>query len=168
MVHIYTGTGKGKTTAALGLIARSLGRDKWVCLIQFMKKNCEYGEIQFFSKEKNLDIFQFGTDKLIEPNKPTQIDLGEADAAYQMAKQVLESQKYDLVVIDEINVAVSWGLLDLAQQLELMQLAKDTELVMTGRYATLAVIEKADLVTEMREVKHYFSKGVKARKGIEF
>ncbi|HCX73896.1 MAG TPA: cob(I)yrinic acid a,c-diamide adenosyltransferase [Candidatus Cloacimonas sp.] len=168
MVHIYTGNGKGKTTAALGLIARSLGRGKQVCLIQFMKKNFEYGEIQFYSQQKNLDIFQFGTDKLIEPNKPAAIDLEEAAAAYRKAKQVLKSQKYDLVVIDEINVAVSWGLLDLAKQLELMQLAGDAEVVMTGRYATDEAIEKADLVTEMREIKHYFSKGVKARKGIEF
>jgi cob(I)alamin adenosyltransferase len=168
MVHIYTGNGKGKTTAALGLIARSLGRKKRVCLIQFMKKNFEYGEIKFYSQQKKLDIFQFGTDKLIEPHKPAQIDLEEAAAAYQKAKKVLKSQKYDLVVIDEINVAVNWGLLDLAQQLELMQLSGDAEVVMTGRYAAEAAIEKADLVTEMREIKHYFSKGVNARKGIEF
>jgi cob(I)alamin adenosyltransferase len=101
MVHIYTGNGKGKTTAALGLIARSLGRKKRVCLIQFMKKNFEYGEIKFYSQQKKLDIFQFGTDKLIEPHKPAQIDLEEAAAAYQKAKKVLKSQKYDLVVIDE-------------------------------------------------------------------
>ncbi|MFO7896535.1 MAG: cob(I)yrinic acid a,c-diamide adenosyltransferase [Candidatus Cloacimonadales bacterium] len=168
MIHIYTGNGKGKTTAALGLIARSLGRGRQVCLIQFMKKNFEYGEIQFFSQQKNLDIFQFGTASLIEPNHPAEIDIAEAAAAYAKAQEVLASGKYDLVVIDEINVAVSWGLLKLQQQLELMDLASECELVMTGRYAEEAALEKADLVTEMREIKHYFQQGIPARKGVEF
>jgi cob(I)alamin adenosyltransferase len=168
MIQIYTGNGKGKTTAALGLIARSLGRGNQVCLIQFMKKNFEYGEIQFFSQQKNLDIFQFGTAQLIEPHNPAEIDINEAEAAYEKAKEVLNSQKYDLVVIDEINVAVSWGLLALKQQLELMELSQETELIMTGRYAQEAALAKADLVTEMREIKHYFQQGIPARKGVEF
>ncbi|RLD56688.1 MAG: cob(I)yrinic acid a,c-diamide adenosyltransferase [Bacteroidetes bacterium] len=168
MLHIYTGNGKGKTTAALGLIIRAIGRNKKVCLIQFMKKNFEYGEIQFLSKQRNIDIFQFGTNKLIDPANPSEIDFKEAKMAFEKAKAIITSNIYDLVVIDEINVAVSWHLLPLEKQLELMEIKTNTEIIMTGRYANDKVIAKADLVTEMKEIKHYFSKGIKARKGIEF
>ncbi len=168
MIQLYTGNGKGKTTAGLGIIARSLGRGNKVCLIQFMKKNWEYGEIRFYSHQDNIDIFQFGTDKLIDPNAPREIDITEAEAAYKKARSVLQSGAYQLVVIDEINVAVAWKLLPLELQLELMDLAGDTELVMTGRYATEAAIARADLVTEMKEIKHYFTSGVAARKGVEY
>ncbi|HHE37412.1 MAG TPA: cob(I)yrinic acid a,c-diamide adenosyltransferase [Candidatus Cloacimonetes bacterium] len=168
MIHIYTGNGKGKTTASLGLIIRALGNKKKVCLIQFMKKNYVYGEIKFLEKQQNIDIFQFGTDQLIDPNNPDEIDFIEAEAGYEKAKEVLKSGKYDLIVIDEINVAVEWKLLPLEKQLELLNIKTDAEVVMTGRYAREEVIDKADLVTEMKEVKHYFSKGVQARKGVEF
>ena len=168
MIQIYTGNGKGKTTASLGLIVRALGRDKKVCLIQFMKKNYEYGEIQFLKKQENIDIFQFGTDKLIDPKNPSDIDYKEAELAYKKAKEVILSQKYDLIVIDEINIAVSWKLLPLERQLELMEIKTDSEIVMTGRYADKRVVMKADLVTEMLEIKHYYQKGVSARIGIEY
>ncbi len=168
MIQIYTGNGKGKTTAALGLIIRALGRDKKVCLIQFMKKNYEYGEIQFLSKQKNIDIFQFGTDKLINPEKPSEIDFKEAELAYKKAKECIESNKYDIIVIDEINVAVSWKLLPLEKQLELMGLKTSAEIIMTGRYADKMAVMKADLVTEMLEIKHYYQKGITARIGIEY
>lgn len=168
MIHIYTGNGKGKTTAALGLIIRSLGHDKNICLIQFMKKNQKYGEIKFLSDQQNINIFQFGTDKLIDSNNPAKIDFAEAEKAYLKCKSVIPSDKYDLIVIDEINVAVKWKLISLEKQLELMELPTKAEIVMTGRYANQLVIEKADLVTEMKEIKHYFENGVQARKGIEF
>jgi len=168
MIQIYTGNGKGKTTAALGLIVRALGRQKKVCLIQFMKKNFEYGEIQFLSQQENLDIFQFGTDKLIDPNHPAEIDFSEAEKACQKCQEAIASHRYDLIVIDEINVAVKWKLLPLEKQLELMAMPTKAEIVMTGRYAEPAAIEKADLVTEMKEIKHYFNEGIQARKGIEF
>ena len=168
MIQIYTGNGKGKTTASLGLIIRALGRKHKVCLIQFMKKNFEYGEIQFLSKQENLDIFQFGTDKLIDPNNPSEIDFSEAEKGYTKALECISSNKYDLIVIDEINVAVSWKLLPKEKQLEIFRLVTKSEIVMTGRYALPEVIEKADLVTEMKEIKHYYNIGVNARKGIEF
>ncbi len=168
MIQLYTGNGKGKTTAALGLIIRALGRNKKVCLIQFMKKNYEYGEIQFLSKQANISIFQYGTNKLINPEKPKKIDFDEAQAAYKKSKEIILSGKYDLIVIDEINVAVSWKLLPLENQLELMDLKTDSEIVMTGRYANPKAVMKADLVTEMLEIKHYFQKGILAREGIEF
>ncbi len=168
MIQIYTGNGKGKTTAALGLIIRALGREWKVCLIQLMKKNYSYGEIKFLKKQENLDIFQFGTDKLVDPNNPDEIDITEAEDAVIKAEESIKSGKYQLIIIDEINVAVKWNLIPVDLQLALMDIETDSEIVMTGRYANSNVIEKADLVTEMLEIKHYFEKGLNARKGIEF
>lgn len=168
MIQIYTGNGKGKTTASLGLISRSLGRGNRVCLIQFMKKNYEYGEISFLEKQKNIDIFQFGTPNLVDPDNPDEIDFSEAALAYDKVIHVLESERYDLVVIDEINVAVAWKLLPLEKQLEIFKYREKCEIIMTGRYADKKVITQADLVTEMKEIKHYFNSGTLARKGVEF
>lgn len=168
MLQVYTGNGKGKTTASLGLISRALGRGHKVCLIQFMKKNYEYGEINFLSKIDNIDIFQFGTDQLVDPNNPAEIDFREAELAFEKCSEVLKSNRYDLVVIDEINVAVSWNLLSFEKQLSLVKIETKSEVVMTGRYARDELLQKADLVTEMCERKHYFNDGVQARKGIEF
>lgn len=168
MIQVYTGNGKGKTTASIGLIIRSLGRDNKVCLIQFMKKNFSYGEIQFLSKQNNLDIFQFGTDKLIDPNNPEAIDFDEAKKALKKTEEVIKSDTYSLIVIDEINVAVAWKLITLEDQLNLLKLTTNAEIVMTGRYADKQLIESADLVTEMKEIKHYYEKGVNAREGVEF
>jgi len=168
MLHIYTGNGKGKTTAALGLICRSLGRGKKVCLIQFMKKNYEYGEIEFLQKQENITIIQTGTDQLVNPENPDQIDFDEAQIGYKAAKEAILSNKYDLIVIDEINVAVEWKLLEKEKQLELMEMPTQAEIIMTGRYASEEAILKANLVTEMREVKHYYNQGMEARKGVEF
>jgi len=168
MIQIYTGNGKGKTTASLGLISRSLGRGNKVCLIQFMKKNYEYGEIKFYEKQENITIIQTGTDKLVDPENPAQIDLDEAEMGYEKAKEAILSGKYNLIVIDEINVAVSWNLLAKEKQLELMDIPTEAEIVMTGRYASDEAIAKADLVTEMREIKHYFNSGTPARIGVEY
>ncbi len=168
MIHIYTGNGKGKTTAALGLIIRALGNGKRVCLIQFMKKNFVYGEIKFLGKQNNIDIFQFGTAQLVNPENPDKIDFEEAEKAYNKCKETIASNEYDIIVIDEINVAVKWKLLPLQKQLELMEMDTDTEIIMTGRYAKNEVLQRASLVTEMKEIKHYFVLGVEARKGIEF
>lgn len=168
MIHVYTGNGKGKTTAALGLIIRALGNGLKVCLIQFMKKNCTYGEIIFLKDMENIDIFQYGTDRLIDPEKPEEIDFREAESARAQAEQVLSSGQYDLVVLDEINVAVKWNLLSLKQQLDLTEISGSSELVMTGRYAASEIVVRADLVTEMLEIKHYFTQNITARKGIEY
>lgn len=168
MIQIYTGNGKGKTTAALGLIIRALGHGWRVCLIQFMKKDFGYGEIEQLKKLPGIDIYQFGTNQLIDPDNPAEIDYNEAEKAWKKARDMILSGNYDLIVLDEINVAVAWKLLPVSRQLELMALKAAAELVMTGRYADFAVLEKADLVTEMKEIKHYFQKGISAREGIEF
>jgi|SRR5690554_4110505 cob(I)alamin adenosyltransferase len=168
MIQVYTGDGKGKTTAALGLIIRMLGYGKKVCLLQFMKKNVEYGEIRFLSECEGIDIFQYGTDKLIEPGKPKEIDLEEASKAIDHTREIIASNKYDLIVLDEINVAVAWGLLKLEEQLELFEIESRSEIIMTGRGAYPELVERADLVSEMKEIKHYYQKGIIARKGIEY
>lgn len=168
MVHVYTGNGKGKTTASLGLICRALGREFKVCLIQFMKKNDDYGEIRFLSTCPDLTIYQFGSGSFVNPKAPLQADFDEVNKAFQQAREALSCGYYQLVVLDEINVAVSFRLLEMQKQLELMHLAQGTELVMTGRGVALEVLELADLVTEMKEVKHYYNKGIEARCGIEF
>ncbi len=168
MIQIYTGNGKGKTTAALGAISRMLGYGKSVCLIQFMKKDTKYGEINFFKEIDNIDIYQFGTDKLIEPGKPSAIDLDQAQAALSKAYETIRKDRYQLIVLDEINVAVAWGLIDLKEQLKIFDIKTRAEIIMTGRLAHPQAIEKADLVTEMKEIKHYYQKGIKARKGYEY
>jgi len=168
LIQVYTGHGKGKTTAALGLIIRALGRDKKVCLIQFMKKNNKLGEIRYLTRNKEPDIFQFGTDKFIDPQNLTSADREAAAEAMKKTFELINSKQYDLIILDEINIAVKWGLVKLVDQLRVIEIAGDTEIVMTGRYADEKVIKKADLVTEMKEIKHYFARGVGARKGIEF
>ena len=168
MVHVYTGNGKGKTTAALGVALRMLGHKKRVCIIQFMKNNPEYGEIRFFDEIEGIDIFQFGTKKHVKPEQPSAEDAVEAQSAFSLANEVLEANRYHLVIVDEINIAVAWGLIDLADQKRLMEITTKSELIMTGRSAHPDIIEMADLVTEMKEIKHYYQKNVKARKGIEF
>ena len=104
MLHIYTGNGKGKTTASLGLATRFLGHQKKVCIIQFMKNNIEYGEITFLETIPNIDIIQFGTPDFVDKKNPKKIDIDEAVIGFQKAKEVILSKKYDLVILDELNV----------------------------------------------------------------
>ena len=168
MIHVYTGDGKGKTTAALGLIIRALGSEKKVCLIQFMKKDQGYGEIKFLKSCNRIEIYQYGSGNFVDPSKPEKIDLTEAEDAYEKAKSILREGNHDILVLDEINTAVAWGLISLKKQLSLMELTENRELIMTGRSANNEIIDRADLVTEMKSIKHYYQKGIKARKGIEF
>jgi len=169
MIHIYTGNGKGKTTSALGLIVRALGHKKRVCLIQFMKKDDQYGEILFFKNNSiSIDIFQYGTDNFVDPTNPQEIDKQQANLAYIKAIESIESNQYDLIVLDEINVAVKWELITIEMQKKLFDFVTDAEIVMTGRCADIDMINMADLVTEMKEIKHYFNAGQDARKGIEY
>jgi len=168
-VQVYTGNGKGKTTASLGLILRAVGQGLKVCLVQFMKGGGPYGE--HIAAERllpELKVFRFGRDGWVRKGAPAEDDLQEAARACQMAKEALCDSRYDMVVLDEINGAVDFGLISLEQVLELIALKRDkVELVMTGRNAHEQVIQRADLVTEMREIKHYYQAGVGARVGIE-
>ena|SRR5690554_1487323 len=165
-VHVYTGNGKGKTTAALGLAVRAVCAGKKVYFAQFIK-GMEYSELKCVNYLPNLEIHQFGRDCFIV-NEPTQKDIDIAKEGLEVCAQVLAEGKYDLVVLDELNIATLYKLFTVEEVLEILDnRAHHVEVVVTGRYASPRLIEYADLVTEMKEVKHYYQKGVPAREGIE-
>jgi cob(I)alamin adenosyltransferase len=166
--QVYTGNGKGKTTASLGLALRAVGRGLKVCVFQFIKGGGPYGEHLIAEKLAPLfTIIHTGRPGWVNTKDITE-DRKLAQEAYLQARQLLVSGDYDLFVCDEINGAVGFGLIDVEQALELISLRPEkTELVLTGRNAHEKIIEAADLVTEMCEVKHYYKAGVPARTGIE-
>ncbi len=167
-VQVYTGNGKGKTTAALGLALRAVGRGLPVCFFQFIKGGGPYGEHLAAGKlAPLLTIIQTGRPGWVNTKDITE-DRRIAQEAFIRAKELLLSGKYDLFICDEINGAVGFGLIDVEQVLELIELKPaSAELVLTGRNAHERIIGAADLVTEMREIKHYYKAGVPARTGIE-
>jgi len=166
MLQIYTGTGKGKTTASLGLSLRASGAGLKVYIGQFAKKGC-YSEIKILKKIKNITFEQYGRGCFINP-KPTALDKKLAKAGLLKAMNAVGSKKYQLVILDEINIVLNLGILDLEDVLGIIKNApKNIELVFTGRNAHPRIIELADLVSEIIDKKHYYKNGVKARKGIE-
>lgn len=167
-VQVYTGNGKGKTTAALGLALRAVGRGLRVCVFQFIKGGGPYGEHLIAEKLAPLfTIIQSGRPGWVN-TKDISEDRRVAQESLLRATELLTSDAYDLVVLDEINGAVGFGLIDVEQVLDLIARKPErVELVLTGRNAHERVIEAADLVTEMREIKHYYAAGVPARTGIE-
>lgn len=168
LVQIYTGNGKGKTTASLGLAFRAAGHDFNVYVMQFMKGQTVYGELESARRiGPNLHIEQVGN-KAFVSRTPSSQDIELAQEAFSRARTLVVSGEYDLVVLDEINCAVDYGLISLEEVKSLMRdKAPHTELVMTGRGAHPELIELADLVTEMVEIKHYYNNGQVARRGIE-
>ncbi|MFH0801223.1 MAG: cob(I)yrinic acid a,c-diamide adenosyltransferase [bacterium] len=169
MIHVYTGDGKGKTTAALGLALRAAGHDMKVCFIQFMK-GWAYGEVASARHLPDFTLLQFGRADFVNPDEPSPQDKELAQRALNKAREVMASGSYDLLVLDEVNVAVGYGLITLASLLEILdQKPPSLELVLTGRGAGPEIIKRADLVTEMKEIKHYYStRSLPARKGIEY
>jgi len=169
LVQVYTGNGKGKTTAALGLALRAVGRGLKVCMVQFLKGGGQYGEhIAAQKLAPLLTIHQTGRDNWIFKEKLEAEDIKVAKQALELARNALLGGEYDLVILDEINGAVWFGLLDVTDILELIKSKPPkVELVLTGRRADEQVIAAADLVTEMTEIKHYYQQGVQARVGIE-
>lgn len=166
MIQVYTGNGKGKTTAALGLALRAAGAGLKVYIAQFAKGKI-YSEHQALKKIKNIKVEQFGRSCFIKC-APQECDMQLALAGIKKARQALTCGKYQMVILDEVNLAVKLKLLALKELLGLFNLlAQNTELVLTGRYAHPEIIKRADLVSEIKEVKHYYKRGVKARKGIE-
>ena len=169
LVQVYTGDGKGKTSAAFGLALRAIGRGLKVYIIQFIKGGFDYGELYVVDKLPNITLKAFGRGKFVTQQPPSEEDVRFAEEALQLAEKTIKSGEYDLVILDEINVALNLKLISLEKVLELIKgKPKHVELVLTGRYAPKEVIDAADLVTEMREVKHPFKKGCQAREGIEF
>ena len=169
LVQVYTGDGKGKTSAALGLALRAAGRGLRVFVIQFIKGGFDYGELYAAKQLPNLELKAFGQGKFVTQIPPGEKDIALAKEAYALAKRVVESDEYDVVILDEVNVALHLGLLSIDEVLNLVKVKPEhVELVLTGRYAPREIIEIADLVTEMRDVKHPYAKGEKPRKGIEY
>jgi len=169
LVQVFTGNGKGKTTAALGTILRATGHGLRVFIVFFMKGNYGYGEFSTLSNLPNVDMASFGFRHLVDPNNIKPEEIEQARLALAAARKAILSGNYDLVVLDEVNVALGFNLLELDEVVKLVRdKPPDVELILTGRYADAKLIELADLVTEMVKVKHPFDKGVKARKGIEY
>lgn len=169
LVQVFTGNGKGKTTAALGTILRAAGHGLRVFIVFFMKGDYAYGEFRTLPKLPNVDVASFGFRQFTDPANVRPEEIEQAGLALAAAREAALSGKYDLVVLDEVNVALHFKLI---ARDELVKLITDkpphVELIITGRYADPGIIGLADLVTEMVNVKHPFDKGIKARKGIEY
>ncbi len=167
-VQVYTGNGKGKTTASLGLALRAAGHNMKVKIIQFMKGSVSYGELKSL-KKLGVHVTQYGRPDFVDIKNPLRIDIEEAEKALEDVSNSASSGKWDIIIADEINVALGFGLIELEKVLNMIHSKHpETELVLTGRMAKEDILECADLVTEMREVKHYYkSEGLNARKGIE-
>jgi cob(I)alamin adenosyltransferase len=169
MIQVYTGDGKGKTTAALGVALRAVGHGRKVYVIQFMKGPERTGELMAAERLfPLLTIKPMGRAGFINKDQPSLQDKLLAEKALIHAGDIMLSRAYDIVILDEVNVAVAFGLLPLEAVLEFMDLKPDpVELILTGRYADPKIMDRADLVTEMKNHKHYFEKGVPARVSIE-
>jgi cob(I)alamin adenosyltransferase len=166
-IHLYTGNGKGKTTAALGLAIRAVGAGKSVFIAQFVK-GMRYSEIEALSRFPEMVLKQYGLDCFII-NEPTQHDIDLAQMGLADVTTLMAQHTFEVLILDEICIALHYNLLRTDQVLALLKTKPmHTEIILTGRYAPDALYEIADLVTEMTEVKHYYKRGIKARKGIEY
>jgi len=169
LVTVFTGNGKGKTSAALGIALRALGHGLKVRIIAFMKGDFSYGEDKALEKLSNISLERFGPPGFCDPKNIREEDRAEARRALQAAREAISRREYDVVVLDEVNVASAWGLIPVEEVLELVKKKPpQVDLVLTGRYADGRLIDLADIVTEMVEVKHPFRQGTKARRGVDF
>jgi len=169
LVQVFTGNGKGKTSAALGAILRAVGHGLKAYIVFFMKGDYPYGEFDTLRKLPNVDMASFGFRRLINPAKIKPEEIEQAKLALSAAREAVLSGSYDMVVLDEVNVALAWQLIELDEVLKLISdKPRNVELILTGRYADTKLLEQADLVTEMVKVKHPYDEGVQAREGIEY
>ena len=169
LTQVYTGDGKGKTSAAFGLALRAIGRGLKVYVIQFIKGGFDYGELHIVDRLPNLTLRAFGRGRFITSEGPTEEDIEQAREALELAWKVVKSGEYDVVILDEINVALHYKLIDLKEVLRLIEeKPKHVELILTGRKAPMELVAKADLVTEMLEIKHPYQQGMAPRLGIEY
>ncbi len=165
--HIYTGNGKGKTTAAIGLAIRAAGHGLKTYFAQFMKGRY-YGELTTLERIPEITVEQFGDDKCIHRDEVTQKHIDQAANGLLMAKKAMFSGRYNIIVLDEINVSIWFGLIDKYDVIEFLNnRPENIEIILTGRYAPHELIKYVDLVSEMNDIKHYYSDGVQARNGIE-
>ncbi len=169
LVQVYTGNGKGKTTAALGLCFRAAGHGFKSFIIQFMKGQIVYGELNSAKMTGGLiTIEQMGRPDFVSKTNPEKIDIDMARDALRLAEKVIKSGEYDIVVLDEVNVAADFNLIDKSEVVRIVrEKPENVEVILTGRYAPKEFIDIADLVSEVLEVKHYYTKGIDARDGIE-
>jgi len=169
LVQVYTGNGKGKTSAAFGAALRAIGRDFKVYIIQFIKGGFDYGELYSVKHLPNLKLAAFGRGRFITEPQPPQEDVKLAHDAFELAQKVVNSGEYDIVVLDEINVALDLKMISIDDVIRLIQNKPNhVELILTGRNAPTQIVEAADLVTEMKEIKHPYAQGIPQRKGIEY
>ena len=173
-IQVYTGDGKGKTTASLGLAMRALGRCWKVLIIMFTKGGDDYGELNSFMNlspaiKDNLKIIQAGLDRIVYKNNETEDDVREIKKGWELAKKAIKNDEYQLIILDEANIAIDIGILDVNEVVEVLKnKPEEMEIVLTGRNAHPKIIEIAHLVSEIKPVKHYWDTGIAARKGIEY
>ena len=168
LIHVYTGNGKGKTTAAIGLGVRAVGDGLRVLMIQFMKGR-RYSELDALEHLEDFTVKQFGRDEFVSKEKPAKIDIDLAQKGLAYAKETIHKNSYDVVILDEINIAVDYQLITKDDVLQLLKDKPDSmELVLTGRNASAEIMKHADVVSEILEIKHPYQKGVLSRKGIDW
>ena len=173
-IQVYTGDGKGKTTASLGLALRALGRNWCVLIVMFTKGGSDYGELYSFANlsdeiKKCFKIVNAGADRIVYKDNVNEIDRQEIKKGWEIALNAIKNNKYQLVILDEINIAIDLGLIDLGEVLEVLKnKPQDMEIVLTGRNAKQEIIDIAHLVSEIVPVKHYWDIGVSAREGMEY
>ncbi|MCJ7828320.1 MAG: cob(I)yrinic acid a,c-diamide adenosyltransferase [Dehalococcoidia bacterium] len=169
LVEIFTGEGKGKTSAALGAIVRALGHGLRVYIVFFMKGDFPYGEQKILCQFPNCTVERFGFQEFVDPAHVKPEEREEARKALEAARKAMLSLKYDIVILDEVNVAAAWKLIDVDDVIKVIHdKPENIELILTGRYADPKLIELADLVTDMVKVKHPYDKGILSRKGIDY
>ena len=173
-IQVYTGDGKGKTTASLGLAMRALGRCWKVLIVMFTKGGNDYGELNSFTElsptiSSNLKIIQAGLDRVIYKSNQNEQDEQEIKKGWEIAKQAIKNHEYQLIILDEANIAIDMGIIDVDEVVETLQNKPDEmEIVLTGRNAHQKIIDIAHLVSKIEPVKHYWDTGIAARKGIEY
>jgi cob(I)alamin adenosyltransferase len=168
-VQVYTGDGKGKTTAAIGLAVRAVGHGLTVYMLQFMKGSSNYGELAAARMLPGFVIEQSGRDEFVDRSNPAQVDIDMAAEGLRKARAALQSGEHDVVILDEINVALVFGLVSLKDVLDLVAARPEhVELILTGRAAHPEVVKAADLVSEVLNIRHHYDAGVGAREGIEY
>ena len=172
LVIVYTGNGKGKTTAALGMALRARGYDKKICMIQFIKGSWHYGEMDSSKKlGPGFELIPAGKGfvGIIDDKSPKEVHIQVAKEAIETSRRKIQSGDFDIVILDEINYAINLGLINEEDVLDLINSKpREVNLVLTGNHAMPEVIKRADLVTEMKEIKHPYQLGIKAKKGIDF
>jgi len=169
LVEVFTGDGKGKTLAALGVALRALGQGFCVHIVFFMKGDFPYGEQKILSELSNCTVERFGFRDFVDPANVKPEEKEEARKALEAGRKAMLSPKYDVVILDEVNVAVAWKLIDVDDVIKLVHdKPENVELVLTGRYADPKLIKLADLVTDMVKVKHPYDRGILSRKGIDY